>query len=626
MFGKIKEKTAYFRELLKAPEPPRFELSYRDAIFFTRFARPVWKLAAVSLLLTVLTTGLGSLLPLSGKVLIDFVVMKEGLGRVEGFLRSAGLGNLIPYFRHFLGSLDLVVLSVLVIGFMVGATGMLQKYLFLRFQHEVTFNLQTSLFNHLLRFPLSFYRKRTTGYLMSRVSDDISEFQAFFSQSVVQIATKFFYVCFGIAIVFALSFKLAIVLTGILPVYALINYFFAGRLRSTSDRELESAARVTQDIQEVLSGVETVKAYFAEEKEGKRVSGSIRSAVSLRVRRTALYLLSQYSVGGVQFLLLLFIMWLGINEITRGRMTVGDYVAFTSYVVYLSGAIKTLSVFHIMLQPAFASMGRLSELFRFLPEFREVEGGGALAGPDNIRGEIRFDDVSFSYEEGRPILEGISFTARPGEIVALVGASGAGKTTLINLILRFYPPGSGAIYLDGLNIEGVSPGWLRQQIGAVSQEIFLFNASVESNIKYGCPGASRRDVMDAARKAGIHDDIMGLPDAYDAEIGERGATLSEGQRQRLSIARAFLKKPPILVLDEPASALDALTESMLKGSIKELTRNKTTFIISHRLSLADIASRIIVLEGGRIAESGTPRELVRKGGIYCRLLEEQKPL
>jgi subfamily B ATP-binding cassette protein MsbA len=259
-------------------------------------------------------------------------------------------------------------------------------------------------------------------------------------------------------------------------------------------------------------------------------------------------------------------------------------------------------MFHISLQPIFASLERLTEIFRLVPEFKKEE---KLAKFDKVIGEIRFKNVSFSYEEGQPVLENISFTTHPGEIIALVGPSGSGKTTLINLILKFYTPQSGSIYFDGLDLKEISPKWLREQIGVVSQEVFLFNDTIERNIKYGKPNATKEEAIDVAKMANIHEDIEGFANKYETEIGERGIRLSAGQRQRISIARAFLKNPPILIFDEPTSALDADTESLIKDSLKKLTGNRTTFIIAHRLSIIDIAHKILVIEKGKIVETRT---------------------
>ena len=590
----------YIKEILKKPELTEAHFRYKDILFFTQFARPIWKLGAISLVLTIITTGLGSLLPLSGKVLIDFIIMKKGFQKVEYLLKSINLESFIPITRHFLESINLVVLSMLIIGITIGLIGIIQRYLMLRFQQELTFNLQTTLFDHLLRFPMSFFKKKQTGYLVSRVSDDVDILQYLFSQSLSQMVTSLFYLFFGIAILFTLSVKLSIISISILPVYIFINYYFAERLRSVSLSEMETSAQVSKDIQEVLSGVEVIKTYTAEEREVQKVSLRMRSAIHVKIKSMILSLLSNYSARASQLISTLLIMWFGVKEILKGSMTVGDYVAFTSYVIYLSSSINNLSMIHISLQPIFASMCRLMEIFRLVPEFRKEE---KLVKPDKVNGEIRFEDVSFFYAEGQPVLENISFTAHRGEVITLVGPSGSGKTTLINLILKFYIPQSGSLYLDGYDLKVIDTKWLREQIGVVSQDVFLFNDTIEKNIKYGNPHATREEVINAAKKANIHNDIEALSNGYDTEIGERGTRLSAGQRQRISIARAFLKNPPILIFDEPTSALDVDTEKLIKDSLKKLTGNRTTFIIAHRLSVIDIANKILVLDKGKIVET-----------------------
>jgi ABC-type multidrug transport system fused ATPase/permease subunit len=598
---KIRE---YIKEILKKPAPES-NFRYRDVLFFAQFIRPVWKLGAISLVLTIITTGLGSLLPLSSKVLIDFIIMKKGFQGVENLLKSLNLESIIPITKYFLESLNLVVLSMLIIGITIGLIGLIQRYLIFRFQQELTFNLQTTLFDHLLRFPMSFFKRKQTGYLMSRVSDDVEALQYLFSQNLSQMVTSIFYLFFGIAILFSLSVKLFLISISILPAYVFINYYFGGRLRNVSLNEMENTAQVSKDIQEVLSGVEVIKAYSTEEREVQKVSGKMRSVIHTRIKSTILSLLSNYSARASQLISTLLIMWFGAKEIIKGSMTIGDYVAFTTYVIYLANSINSLSMIHIMLQPIFASLGRLMEIFRLSPEFKDEEKPKSLAKLDKVNGEIKFEDVSFCYEEGQPVLENISFTAHPGEIIALVGPSGAGKTTLINLILKFYTPQSGSIYLDGLDIKKISSKWLREQIGVVSQEVFLFNDTIEKNMKYGKPYATKEEVIDVAKMANIHKDIERFANKYETEIGERGIRLSAGQRQRISIARAFLKNPPILIFDEPTSALDTDTESLIKDSLKKLTGNRTTFIIAHRLSIIDIAHKILVLQKGKIVETKT---------------------
>jgi subfamily B ATP-binding cassette protein MsbA len=319
--------------------------------------------------------------------------------------------------------------------------------------------------------------------------------------------------------------------------------------------------------------------------------------------------MSSAITSGIQFLLLLAVMYVGVHEIQRGAMTVGDFVAFLGYVLLMTGAVNSLFYTYLSFQPMLASLDRLKEMFSIVPEFERNKEKRKLYVPETFVGRIKFDNVSFAYDK-EPVLKNISFEVLPGEAVALVGPSGVGKTTMINLLLKLYTPQSGAIYLDGVDLNEIDHAWLRKQIGVVSQEIFLFNDTIESNIKYGKTDASHGEVVEAAKKAQIHDFIMGLPNGYDTVIGERGAKLSVGQRQRISIARAFLKNSPLIILDEPTSAIDTETESSIKESLKNLVKGKTTFIITHRISLTDITDKIVVIEDGSIARAGTYQELI----------------
>ncbi len=313
-------------------------------------------------------------------------------------------------------------------------------------------------------------------------------------------------------------------------------------------------------------------------------------------------------MSGTMFALTVVVMLLGARDIQNGSMTIGDYVAFITYIMFLSNAVNTLYRTYLTFQPAFASMDRLKEMFSIVPEF-EWDLKTPLKKLDKVKGDIRFDNVSFSYNDKEPVLENISFNAKAGEAVALVGHSGAGKTTLTSLLLKLYLPKSGVIYLDGVDLNDLDYAWLRNQISVVSQDIFLFNDTIENNIRYGKASAVREDVIRVAKKAHIDDFIDKLPNGYDTLIGERGTKLSYGQRQRISIARAFLKDAPIIILDEPTSSIDTETEKFLKESLDELMKGRTTFIISHRMSLTDIADKILVIEDGKIVQSGTQQEL-----------------
>ena len=602
IFRIMSQSIQYLSEVFKRPESHENSFKYRDILFFLKFVKPLWKLGLISLVLTIVSTALGSLLPLSSKFFIDYVIMKQGFHNVETFLNSHHLGVLVVPVTHLLGSVNLMVLAILLIGMIMGVIGIIERILTLRFQQEITFNTQTTLFDHVLRFPLSFLKKKQVGYLMSRVSGDVSLLQYFFSNAIPQLATNAFYFIFGFIILFTLNNRLSLALLAVLPVLVFINYFFASRVRAISFKGMERRAQLSKDIQEVISGAEVIKAYVSEKREVEKVSGRIRSLFSTRLKSTILTSISGSLTQGSKLVCTLFIVLLGVHEIQKGTMTIGDFTAFIVYVVYLSGRLIGMSSTFITIQTVFASMGRLLEMFNTVPEFSRDKGSDRLIKPEKVMGEIRFAGISFSYGRDKPVLRNITFTVHPGEVIALTGASGAGKTTLINLLLKFYRPQSGLIYLDNCELGQVDTRWLRKQIGVVSQEVFLFNDTVENNIKYGRPSASMEQVINAAKHANIHYDIERLQDGYETMVGERGVKLSAGQRQRISIARAFLKDPPILIFDEPSSALDADTERALKDSLRKLTKDRTTFIISHRRSLTDVATRIFELAGGKITE------------------------
>jgi subfamily B ATP-binding cassette protein MsbA len=620
------------KSVLQTPKPPKVQFRLKDLGFFFRFVRPVWKIGAAGLLLVMITTAMRAMLPLVSKVFIDFVILKTGYDGITGLLGAIGLAAYVPDVIRLLGAIDVVVLGLIVAGVAYGLLYGLEGYLTAVYQLELTFNLQTSLFDHVLRFPLSFIKNKQTGYLMSRVADDVSMLQYMFSDALTQVISSAFYIVFGLAILASLNIWLAALIMAVIPVYVVIRFLFSTRIRALSYRERESNSIVSQSMQEAISGAEVVKSYATEKREVGKVSTRLRDVIDARLSKYVLITMASTFMRGAMFALLLVIMVVGARDIQAGRMTIGDYVTFISYIVFLSAAVNTLFYTYLTFQPVFASMDRLKEMFGIAPEFEwdeAVPGAGAgtrpLKKPGQVSGAVRFEHVSFAYEADKsPVLRDISFDVKPGETVALVGHSGAGKSTLVSLLLKLYVPQSGRITLDGNDLNALNHAWLRQQISIVSQDIFLFNDTFENNIKYGRPDASREDVETAAKKAHIHEFIVTLPQGYETLIGERGTKLSVGQRQRVSIARAFLKNTPLIILDEPTSAIDPETEMHLKESLGELMRDRTTFIISHRMSLTEIADRVIAIENGQVAQIGTHEELAEKGGIYRTLLDYEQ--
>jgi subfamily B ATP-binding cassette protein MsbA len=607
------------KNVFKKPDAPKERFKLKDLAFFFQFVKPVWKLGALSLILAILISGVRAVIPMSGKVLIDFVIMKTGFDWISGILSPLGLGAYTSTLIDLFSSINFIVAVLFVVGIVYALLQIIQGYLTTKYQQELTYNLQTSLFDHVLRFPLSFFKNKQTGYVMSRISDDVDTLQYLFSSAITQFVSGVFFLIFGLGILLTLDITLVIIMACMLPVYLLLRLVFFERIRSLSYKERERHAELSQDMQEVLSGVEIVKTHATEERELEKVSGRLRNVIQVRLVNTILSSVSSSIMSGVQFVMLLLVMWVGVHEIQSGAMTVGDFVTFVAYVLFLTGAVNSLFYTYLSFQPLFASLDRLKEMFSVVPEFEKRGESKGLLMPDKVVGDVKFDNVSFAYNVDEPILKNISFQVRPGETVALVGPSGVGKTTLINLLLKLYIPQSGAIYLDGNDLNSLDHAWLRKQVGVVSQDIFLFNDTIENNIKYGKIDAGHEEVVEAAKKAQIHDFIMHLPNGYDTVIGERGAKMSLGQRQRISIARAFLKDSPLIILDEPTSAIDTETEGSIKESLRNLVKGRTTFIISHRMSLTDIADKIVVIEDGDIARIGSYQELIKEKELYNKL-------
>ncbi|MGB4757862.1 MAG: ABC transporter ATP-binding protein [Candidatus Methanoculleus thermohydrogenotrophicum] len=582
---------AFVREIMRQPVKAGRDLHFSDLVFFLRFARPVWRVGVLALLATALVSAAKTVLPLSTKFFIDNVLLGE----------TPDPGSLLAGVGGHLSSLNVLILALLVLGIFIGGMDLIRNYWMARFREDYAFNLQTTLFEHVLGFPLSYFKSQATGYILSRLSDDVQILQYTVSQYLPQIIANALYVIFAFAILCTLNLRLTLVILAFIPLYLLVNAVFIRRIRAATHRERERQAYVSRDLAEVITGIETVKSHAAEDREVRKVSRTLREMVNARIRNTMLSAASEYFRIGTMSLMLIAVFWFGGNEVLAGVMSVGDFVAFAVYVVTFAPTVNTFFAFPVVMQPALISATRLRDLFAMHGEPGAAPGTGSTL-PGTVQGRIEFSGVWFGYSREDPVLRDVNLVIHPGEVVAIVGRTGAGKTTLINLILRAFAPQNGRITLDGHDLATLDPRWLRRQVSIVSQDLFLFHTTIEDNIRYSRPDATFEEVVEAARKAQIHDDIARFPQGYQTVVGERGTQLSVGQRQRIAIARAFLKDAPILILDEPTSALDLQTEEQILQTLRVLVRGRTTILVSHRPSLLDLADRVLSIEEGRVQE------------------------
>jgi subfamily B ATP-binding cassette protein MsbA len=513
-----------------------------------------------------------------------------------------------------------VAAALLFAYFLKGIGSYVSGYLMTEVGQRVVMDLRNQLFRHILGQSAAFFSRRTSGQLISHLTNDVGQVHLAVSETAADFVRESLAVVGYVALMFYLDWRLALVCLTAAPLVIYPLARLGQRVRKTTRRSQEDLERVTHLSAEALSGHRIVKAFGAEGRETDRFSRATHSLFRTNMKITsALSALPPLMelIGGCAAVGLL---WWGANEIrTGGRLTTGGFTSFLATAFVMYGPVKKLSRVNAGLQQTIAACQRIFHLLDTHTEVKERSGAQPLG---RLRTQVEFHDVGFTYEDepGRHILRHVSFSARAGQVVAIVGLSGAGKTTLVNLIPRFYDVTEGAILIDGVDIRDVTLKSLREQIALVTQETVLFDDSIAANVAYGVPQATRDEIIAAARAAHAHEFVDRLPRGYDTTIGERGQRLSGGQRQRLAIARAILKNCPLLVLDEATSSLDAESELLVQDALANLMRDRTTFVIAHRLSTVRRADLIVALEKGEVAEIGGHDELVsRPGGVYARL-------
>ncbi|HEG8839257.1 TPA: SAV1866 family putative multidrug efflux ABC transporter [Staphylococcus aureus] len=497
----------------------------------------------------------------------------------------------------------------------------IRQYLAQWTSNKILYDIRKKLYNHLQALSARFYANNQVGQVISRVINDVEQTKDFILTGLMNIWLDCITIIIALSIMFFLDVKLTLAALFIFPFYILTVYVFFGRLRKLTRERSQALAEVQGFLHERVQGISVVKSFAIEDNEAKNFDKKNTNFLTRALKHTRWNAYSFAAINTVTDIGPIIVIGVGAYLAISGSITVGTLAAFVGYLELLFGPLRRLVASFTTLTQSFASMDRV---FQLIDEDYDIKNGVGAQPIEIKQGRIDIDHVSFQYNDNEaPILKDINLSIEKGETVAFVGMSGGGKSTLINLIPRFYDVTSGQILIDGHNIKDFLTGSLRNQIVLVQQDNILFSDTVKENILLGRPTATDEEVVEAAKMANAHDFIMNLPQGYDTEVGERGVKLSGGQKQRLSIARIFLNNPPMLILDEATSALDLESESIIQEALDVLSKDRTTLIVAHRLSTITHADKIVVIENGHIVETGTHRELMSKQGAYEHLYSIQ---
>ena len=580
----------------------------------TSYWRPARKETLTGGIILVFSAAVDLLQPWPVKWLVDYVFGQHPA--------PAWLSSIWPAFatRDITGGILAVCVSILALA-VVYRLGITAGHFFLiRAGARIVQQLRCHACDHLHRLSLAYHDRTKVGDSLYRVAYDAHAAQTLLNGAFVPSATGALVLVGAVIVMLQINALLTLVTMAVTPLFFLIIRGFGKRIDEQSRRYHENESALVSTIQESLSSIRAIQAFTLEPETSRRFQADSERGLQANQRMTRTQLIYSACAGLTVSLGTAVVVWVASHQVMQGRLSVGDILVFLAYLGMLYQPMNTFSHSASVVQSASAQLRRVFEIIDAVPDIKDRPD---VEVPPSVRGAVEFREVEFHYEPNQPVLRGVDQKIEPGHVVALVGRTGAGKTTMASLLLRFYDPTGGAILLDGHDLRDLPLAWLRRQVSIVLQDPILFSATIGENIAYGRPGATLEQIHEAARRAQADEFIRALPQGYDTMLGERGVNLSGGQRQRLSIARAFLKDAPILILDEPTSALDIHTEQALLACLRELMRGRTTFIIAHRLSTVRHANVIVVLDHGRIVERGSHEDLIRQDTLYARMYRAQ---
>jgi ABC-type multidrug transport system fused ATPase/permease subunit len=495
-----------------------------------------------------------------------------------------------------------------------------QQYLSEWVAQRVAYELRNQLYDRLQRLSFAFHDRAQTGQLMSRATQDVEAVRLFVNFGVLRLAYLALLLLVVLAFMAWSDWRLTLVAWAFVPLIVWRSTAMSLSLRPLWLRVQEGMGRLTTVLQEALAGFRVVKAFGREEYEGRRFAAEAQALFADSYAASRIQAVQGPLLNGLWMLAIIAVLLFGGWQTRNGALTAGELAAFLLYLTLLQMPVRALGWVVAVYTRALSAAQRIYEVLDAEPEVKERPGAIVLR---DVKGHVRFEGVSFSYDSRSPALWEIDLEARPGEVVALLGPAGSGKTTIVNLIPRFYDVTAGRITIDGVDVRDVTLASLRRAVGVVPQDVFLFSATLRDNIAYGAPWATQEEIERVAKIARIHDFIVSLPEGYDTWVGERGVTLSGGQKQRIAIARTLLRDPRVLILDDSTSSVDAETEYLIQQALAEAMKGRTTFVIAHRLRTVQAADQVLVLKDGRIVERGRHEELLRLGGLYRQIYEQE---